>query len=119
LTAARDLLKVGNSLLIYAVAQFDGDEGEAKFLASRFQPLEKAASSAVDGLRVYINSDAPLEPLKQILLGERKGRGRVEIIPRLPGYKKITLELKDKYEISPSIYQAVGAIPGVLDVQEI
>ncbi len=119
LTAARDLLKVGNSLLIDAVAQFDGDEGEAKFLASRFQPLEKAASSAVDGLRVYINSDAPLEPLKQILLGERKGRGRVEIIPRLPGYKKITLELKDKYEISPSIYQAVGAIPGVLDVQEI
>jgi hypothetical protein len=70
-------------------------------------------------LRVYINSDAPLEPLKQILLGERKGRGRVEIIPRLPGYKKITLELKDKYEISPSIYQAIGAIPGVLDVQEI
>ena len=119
LTAARDLLKVGNSLLIDAVAQFDGDEGEAKFLASRFQPLEKAAASAVNRLRVYINSDAPLEPLKQILLGERKGRGRVEIIPRLPGYKKITLELKDKYEISPSIYQAIGAIPGVLDVQEI
>jgi hypothetical protein len=61
----------------------------------------------------------PLKPLKQFLSGERKGRGRVEIIPRLPGYKSITLELKDKYDISSSIYQAVASIPGVLDVQEI
>ena len=77
------------------------------------------AADAVDGLRIYINSDAPLEPLKLFLSGERIGRGRVEIIPRLPGYKSITLELKDKYYISTSVYQAVVSIPGVLDVQEI
>jgi DNA polymerase-3 subunit alpha len=119
LNAARELLEVGNSLLIDAIAKFDGDEGDAKLLASRFLPLEKASVNAVDGLRVYINSDAPLAPLKQFLSGERKGKGRVEIIPRLPGYKSITLELKDKYYISPSIYQAVVSIPGILDVQEI
>ncbi len=119
LNAARDLLEVGNSLLIDAVAQFEGDEGEVKFLANRFQPLEKAAANAVDGLRVYINSEAPLEPLKEVLSNERKGRGRVEIIPRQPGYKSISIELKETYDISPGIYQAVRAIPGVLDVQEI
>lgn len=119
LNAARDILEVGNSLLIDAVAQFEGDEGEPKFLASRFQPLEKAAANAVDGLRVYINSEAPLEPLRDVLSNERKGRGRVEIIPRQPGYKSITIELKETYDISPSIYQAVRAIPGILDVQEI
>jgi len=119
LTAARDLLDVGNSLLIDAIAKFHGDEGDVKFSASRIQSLEKAASNAVDGMRVYINSDAPLEPLKQFLSGERKGMGRVEIIPRLPGYKSITLELKDKYDISSSICQAVASIPGVLDVQKI
>ncbi|NQW00820.1 MAG: DNA polymerase III subunit alpha [Rhodospirillales bacterium] len=119
LNAARELLEVGNSLLIDAVAQFEGDEGEAKFLASRFQPLEAAAANAVDGLRVYINSAAPLEPLREVLANERKGRGRVEIIPRQPGYKTITIELKDTYTISPAIYQAVRAIPGILDVQEI
>jgi len=119
LTAARDLLVVGNSLLIDATVKFDSDEGDVKFLANRFQPIEKAAADAVDGLRIYINSDAPLEPLKLFLSGERIGRGRVEIIPRLPGYKSITLELKDKYYISTSVYQAVVSIPGVLDVQEI
>ncbi len=119
LTAARNLLKVGDSLLIDAIAKFDREDGDVKFLANRFEPIEKAAASAVDGLRIYINTDAPLGPLKQFLLGERKGRGRVEIIPRLPGYKLITLELKEKYEISSSIYQAVVSIPGVLDVQEI
>lgn len=119
LAAARDILEIGSSLLIDAIAQFEGEEGEAKFLASRFQPLEKAAANAVDGLRVYINSEAPLEPLKEVLSNERKGRGRVEIIPRLPGYKSITMELQDTYDISPGIYRAVRAIPGVLDVQEI
>jgi DNA polymerase-3 subunit alpha len=119
LTTSRDLLVVGNSLLIDAVAKFDGDQGDVKLLANRFQPIEKAAANAVDGLRIYISSDVPLKPLKQFLSGERKGRGRVEIIPRLPGYKSITLELKDKYDISSSIYQAVASIPGVLDVQEI
>ncbi len=119
LAVARDLLEIGSSLLIDAIAQFEGEEGEAKFLASRFQPLEKAAANAVDGLRVYISSEAPLEPLKDVLSNERKGRGRVEIIPRLPGYKSITLELQDHYDISPGIYRAVRAIPGVLDVQEI
>lgn len=119
LNAARDVLEVGNSLLIDAIAQFEGDEGEVKFLANRFQPLEIAAANAVDGLRVYINSEAPLEPLKDVLSNERKGRGRVEIIPRQPGYKSITIELKETYDISPGIYQAVRAIPGILDVQEI
>ncbi len=119
LNASRDILEVGNSLLIDAIAQFEGDEGEAKFLANRFQPLEKAAANAVDGLRVYINSEAPLGPLREVLSNERKGRGRVEIIPKQPGYKSITIELKETYDISPGIYQAVRAIPGILDVQEI
>lgn len=119
LSAARDILEVGNSLLIDATAQFEDESDEAKFLAQNFRPLEQAAAAAVDGLRVYIDTEAPLEPLKEILSHEKRGRGRVEIIPRIPGYETLTLELKDQYQISPSIYRAVRAIPGVLDVQEI
>jgi DNA polymerase-3 subunit alpha len=119
LTAARDHLEVGNSLLIDATAQFEDDSDEAKYLAQNFRPLEQAAAAAVDGLRVYIGSEAPLEPLKDILSNEKRGRGRVEIIPKIPGYETLTLELQDHYQISPEIYRAVRAIPGVLDVQEI
>jgi len=119
LAAARDILEVGNSLLIDATAQFEDESDEAKFLAQNFRPLEQAAAAAVDGLRVYIDTDTPLEPLKDILSREKRGRGRVEIIPRIPGYEALTLELKDQYQISPEIYRAVRAIPGVLDVQEI
>jgi len=119
LAVARDILEVGNSLLIDATAQFEDESDEAKYLAQKFRPLEQAAAAAVDGLRVYIDTDAPLEPLKDILSREKRGRGRVEIIPRIPGYEALTLELKDQYQISPEIYRAVRAIPGVLDVQEI
>ncbi len=119
LATARDILEVGNSLLIDATAQFEDESDEAKFLAQNFRPLEQAAAAAVDGLRVYIGSEAPLEPLKEILSREKKGRGRVEIIPRIPGYDTLTLELKDQYQISPEIYRAVRAIPGILDVKEI
>ncbi len=119
LAAARDHLEVGNSLLIDATAQFEDESDEAKYLAQNFRPLEQAAAAAVDGLRVYIGSEAPLEPLKDILSAEKRGRGRVEIIPRIPGYESLVLELQDHYQISPEIYRAVRAIPGVLDVQEI
>jgi len=119
LNAAREILEVGNSLLIDATAQFEDDGDEAKYLAQNFRPLESAAAAAVDGLRVYIGSEAPLTPLKEVLSNEKRGRGRVEIIPRIPGYETLSLELPDHYDISPNIYRAVRAIPGVLDVQEI
>jgi len=119
LSAAQDLLEVGNSLLIDATAQFGDESDEAKFLAQNFRPLEQAAAAAVDGLRVYIDTEAPLQPLKDILSNEKRGRGRVEIIPRIPGYETLVLELEDQYQISPGIYRAVRAIPGILDVQEI
>jgi len=119
LAATRDILEIGNSLLVDATAQFEDESDEAKYLAQNFRPLEQAAAAAVDGLRVYIDSEAPLEPLKEILALEKKGRGRVEIIPRITGYESLTLELAKQYQISPDIYRAVRAIPGVLDVQEI
>jgi len=119
LNAAREILEVGNSLLIDATAQFEDDGDEAKYLAQNFRPLESAAAAAVDGLRVFISSEAPLTPLKEVLSNEKRGRGRVEIIPRIPGYETLSLELPDHYDISPNIYRAVRAIPGILDVQEI
>jgi len=119
LNASREFLENGNLLLIEATAQFENEDDEARFLAQKFQPLEKAAAAKSQGLRVIIDSEAPLGPLKEILDGERRGNGTIEIQARIPGYSNLILRRKQRYDISPGVYRALRAVPGILDVQEL
>jgi DNA polymerase-3 subunit alpha len=115
LAEAYELLKAGNSLLIRGAVQFEGDS--ARFTAQGFEPLNKAAADAAEGLRIVLESSDPLPALHEILT--KKGKGRVEIISHPSADTEVQLTLPGGYSISPDVLLAVKSIPGIVDAIEI
>ena len=117
LTEAGELLDVGNSIIVHGSAQFEGDT--PRITVQRIESVDKAAANGpASGLQIYLDSDKPLKPLQEVLVRGGKGRGRVEIIARTAHDREVELKLAESYSISPDIYLAIKAIPGVLDVHE-
>lgn len=117
LSESREYLEIGESVLIKGSAQVENDQ--VKFLANAIEPLERAASHTDLGIRVYLDNPDPLTPLRDILKREGRGRGRVEVIAKPDAGTEIEIDLPETFKLSPAVFLAVRAIPGVLDVQEI
>ena len=119
LERASDLLTDGSSILIDAAVKYEKDKANVKFLAQSISSLDNDFSNTISILKIYIDKETPLEPLREILHQEKIGNGWVEIIPKQLEYQKLTLRLKQKYKISPDVSRAIRALPGVIDVKEI
>jgi len=115
LSESRELLEAGNSLLIHGAVQFEGES--ARLTAQRFEPLNKAAANAAEGLRIVLESSDPLPALHEIL--SERGRGRVEIISHPSPDTEVQVTLPGGYTISPDVLLAVKGIPGIIDAIEI
>ena len=117
LTAARELLEVGNSLLIKATVQTDAG-GEVRLLANSFTSLEEAAARTTENLRIFVADEAAVEAIQHILAGQEPGRGkvRINICPANIGWHA-DLELAQHYNLSPDAQLALRALPGVLMVE--
>jgi DNA polymerase-3 subunit alpha len=113
----RAILEVGNSFYIRANAQFEGET--ARFTVQDLEPLEQAAAKAAGGVAVIVDSPAPLQALRDLLDGQRRGRGQVRVISRLAGLGEVEVELQGSYAVSPAVINAVRAIPGVIEAREI
>ena len=117
LSEHRAVLEVGNSFLIRATAQFEGET--ARFTVQDLEPLERAATEAAGGFAVVVDSLAPLAALKEVLAGQRRGRGQVRVISRLGEGNEVEIELPGGYAVSPHVLRAVRAIPGIVEAREI
>ncbi|MCW5700868.1 MAG: DNA polymerase III subunit alpha, partial [Rhodospirillales bacterium] len=117
LATARPLLEAGNSLLIKAMAQVDGDT--FKLQAQSFELLEDFAARTPAHLAVVIGSRQPLQPIHDILDGYRGGRGRIKLLSCLDDGRQVEVALPDAYAVSPAILPKLQNIPGVYDVQEL
>ena len=117
LTTARELLEVGNSLLIKATVQTDAG-GEVRLLANSFTSLEEAAARTTENLRIFVAEEAAVEAIQHILAGQEPGRGkvRIDICPANIGWHA-DLELAQHYNLSPDAQLALRALPGVLMVE--
>ena len=87
-------------------------------MANRISPLDEAASLASASLRIYSNSVNAISNVKKVLESEGPRNGTVSIVSAVD-MQQITLELAGKFPVSPAIAQALKAISGVDDVQEI
>jgi DNA polymerase-3 subunit alpha len=121
LAASRGVLEVGQSVFVKANAQFEGET--VRLTAQAVEPLDEVAARASAGMVVYLDSPEPLSPLRDILQRERaraNGNGRkkgpVRLVSRL-GDEEVAIDL-GSFPLSPAVYLAVRAIPGVRDVQE-
>ena len=117
LSVARQFLEVGESVFLKAIALFEGET--VRFTAQSMEPLDRLAARAAPGMRVIIDSAAPLRPLGEILAGEgRGGEGDVRLVARLDDGTEVEINLPGGYAITAPVLLKVGNIPGVAGVRE-
>ena len=117
LAASRDLLEVGNSLLVKATAQFDGED--VRFTAQSLAPLAAAAAQACPGLKLSLRPGTPLARIRDTLKRGGKGRGRVQLLCNLEDGSEVKVVLSEGYAVSPAVLFEMRDIPGILNAEEI
>jgi len=117
LSVSRDYLEPGQSVFIMASAQFE--EENVRFIANSVELLDVKAARATAGLKVFIEDQTAVPLTREILEREGKGRGKVTIMARIDATTEAEIQLKEGYRITPGLLQAVKAIPGIAEVQEI
>ena len=117
LSSAGDKMNVGQSLLIKASAQFEG-EG-VRFTTHSVQSLAEATAGTSPGLKIRLSSPEPLGGLRETLQREGRGRGRIKLICTLDDGSEVDISLPGGFSVSPSVIWSVQQIPGVLAAEEI
>jgi len=117
LSVCRDYLEPGQSVFIMASAQIEEDS--VRFIANQVELLDVKAAKATAGLKIFIEDQSAVPLMKELLEREGKGRGDVILMARIDATTEAEVQLKDRYRITPSLLQAVKAIPGIAEVQEI
>ncbi len=117
LVMARELLASGKPLLISADARLEDET--IKLLAQSFQSLDAAAASAAAGLRVAINEESALSGLRDIVAGERPGRGRIVLDLVLGPEERAEIQVPGAFLVSADLRARLGGLPGVVEVVEI
>jgi DNA polymerase-3 subunit alpha len=116
LSAARELIEQGVPVLIAADGRVDGDQ--VRLMAQTIEPLDRAAAGVGASLRIFVSDSQPIEPLKQLLGREARGKGRIWIVAMADG-REIELVLPGRYGCSPQLRQAIRALPGIVEVEEV
>ena len=75
-------------------------------------------ANAAAGLRIVVSDPAALEALRRTLDGKR-GRGRVTLVVAMPNETEAEVTLPGSYSIAGGLRDAIGNLPGVMQVEEI
>ncbi|MFC3124715.1 DNA polymerase III subunit alpha [Pseudoroseomonas globiformis] len=115
----RPLLVEGNAILVTTEARMEGET--LRLTAQGIEALDKAAASIGQTLRLTIEDEAALAPIRELLEREGQGqgqkRGRVSLIPRLGPGQEVELMLPGHYNVSPRLAQIMKVLPGVAHVE--
>jgi DNA polymerase-3 subunit alpha len=117
LATCRDILEVGNSLLIKAAERMDGDL--VRLTAQSVEPLEQVAARTASNLVITIGSAEPLTLIKDSLAGNPSGSCRVKLVCWIENAEEVELDIPGGYAIGPDILARLRQVPGVYDVQQL
>ncbi|MCA3268448.1 MAG: DNA polymerase III subunit alpha [Azospirillum sp.] len=117
LAKSRELFDSGKPLLVYADAKIE--EENVRLLASDVKPLDQEVANSAAGLRVGLGEIGAIEGLKKIVAGARRGKGAIRVSLRAADGAEVEIRLKETFAITPEIRQALGQVPGILEVAEI
>jgi DNA polymerase III subunit alpha len=118
LAGGRELLDAGRSLVMQIDARLEGEQ--IRLTAQTIEALDAAVGRAAQGARVVIADAAALAPLRAVLSKAGKGNGLVKLGLRLNDLEEeAEFRVPGGYAIAPTVYTALNAIPGVLEVQEL
>ena len=114
----RDLLVVGQSLVLRVTGNLDGDQ--PRLTVQSVQRLESLAANIADGVRLFASDDRSFGDIAAILKQGGRGRGRVALVLNLEAEgREIEFDLSDQVNITPEVRQALKSTPGIIDVHDI
>jgi DNA polymerase-3 subunit alpha len=111
----RDLLEPGKAVLLMLTAEAQGEDVRAR--VQSVEPLDTAAEKMQKGLRVFLNSNQPIESVAKRL--EPKGDGEIIMVLMLDKDTDVEVKLPGRYKVSPQIAGAIKAVPGVVQVEAV
>jgi DNA polymerase-3 subunit alpha len=117
LSQSRQLLEAGQKLLV--TTDVRAEEETLRLTAQRIEALDSMVAHAAAGLKVFLGEIEALAPLRNLVLRESGGRGRVSVVVRVPPAREVEIALPGAFKISPSVRAAVKSLPGILDVHDI
>ena len=112
-----DLLREGAPILVTADMKQDGEM--VRLTAVGAVSLEQAAAEAGAGIRIWLGQSAAVPHIRTILDRERKGKGRVTLLPRLGETQDVEIQLPGGFNVTPRLAQALKLVPGVERVEEV
>ena len=131
LNRSRELLDSGQPLLITVQTRGDGGGpstggngngngagggGDFRLIAQDIAPLDDALSRTTLDLTVFLKDPQPIDNIRSILdreAGGPGGRGRVAFVLGLAGGGEAEVALPGRYKLSPGLFRAIKAVPGV------
>ncbi|MBE9604953.1 DNA polymerase III subunit alpha [Acetobacteraceae bacterium H6797] len=115
LLRSRQHLTEGTAILITAEARMEGEA--LRLTASDISPLDEAAQSIGQELRLWIEKEEAVPLVRDLLEREGRGKGTVIIIPRLGPGQEVELALPGRFNVSPRLAQAMKVLPGIAQVE--
>ena len=117
LSRARPLLEEGTAILVTAEARLENEA--LRLTANDIESLERAAQDVGQGIRLWLENTAAVEPIRALLAREGKGKGRVVMVARTGQGQEVEMALPGSFAVSPKLMQAMKVVPGVADVEAV
>ena len=117
LAQARELLAEGTAIIFSIEARMEGET--LRLTAQGIEGLEKAAQDVGQGIRLWLDGAAAVEPIRALRTREGRGRGRVVVVARTGQGQEVELALPGGFNVSPRLMQAMKVLPGVAEVEAV
>jgi DNA polymerase-3 subunit alpha len=116
LALSRDLLGVNQPLLL--TVEVRAEDEQLRLTAQEIVSLDKAAARAVKGLRIVVDSAAPLASVRRILDETPAGRHKIRLTALLED-REVDLGLPEGRTLGQQAMAALRALPGIVELQEL
>ncbi len=117
LARGRALLEEGNLILLTVELRTEGET--LRLTAQEMEGLEQAARQVGQGVRLWLDGPAAVDPIRVLLDREGRGRGRVSVVARLGEGQEVEMALPGGFNVSPRMMQAMKVLPGVAEVEAV
>ncbi|OUI96964.1 DNA polymerase III subunit alpha [Acetobacter indonesiensis] len=117
LSRVRESLVAGTAVLVKADLKLEGEA--LRITATDVMELEQAAAQGQSELRVWVEQEAVLAQLSQLLNEQRGGAGRVVLMPGLDETSDVEVRLKGGYRVTPMLSQKLKTLEGISRVEQV